>query len=202
MQQTTSDGLIRCGWAMNHEAHRQYHDAEWGVPVYDDARQFEFLVLESAQAGLSWLTILLRRNGYRAAFHDFNPEAIARMTQADVERLMLDSRIIRNRKKIEATITNARAFLETAARHGSFSRYLWGFVEGKPIQNSFTRIQDVPAKTPLAETMAKDLKRLGFSFLGPVVLYAHMQATGLTNDHLTSCFRYEPVRELGQKALF
>lgn len=191
------DGLPRCDWALTHEAHLPYHDTEWGVPVTDDRRQFEFLVLESAQAGLSWLTILKRRDGYRNAFCDFNPEAVARLTEQDVERLMCDTGIIRNRKKIEATIKNARAFLHVAEQHGSFCRYIWNFVDGRPIRNAFTRSEQIPPLTPLAERMAKEMKKLGFSFLGPTVLYAHMQATGLVNDHLTGCHCYEKICAMG-----
>lgn len=187
------DGLTRCEWPLQHEAQIPYHDQEWGVPVTDDRRQFEFLVLEAAQAGLSWQTILLRRGGYRAAFHDFDPLAVARMTQADVERLMLDSSIIRNRKKIESTIRNAQAFLNIVEEYGSFCRYFWNFVDGRPIQNRCVQTTDIPAKTPLAESIAKDMKRRGFSFLGPVVMYAHMQASGMVNDHLVSCFRHGEV---------
>ena len=191
--------LVRCPWGMHSPEEVIYHDAEWGVPCYDDAGIFEFLTLEAAQAGLSWLTILRKRENYRRAFAGFDAAKVAAFTPADVERLMGDAGIVRNRKKIESAIKNARLFLETAARHGSFARYIWGFVDGKPLQPNFTRVEDMPARTPLAETIAKELKRLGFSFLGPTVIYAHMQATGMTNDHLVGCFRHAPIAALGAK---
>lgn len=181
---------VRCPWALHSSAETAYHDTEWGVPRYDDAAQFEFLVLESAQAGLSWSTILNKREGYRRAFANFDPHAVAAFGPGDVERLLGDSGIVRNRKKIESAVRNAGLFLETAARHGSFSAWLWGFVDGRPVVNRWERTEDVPATTPLSDTVAKEFKRLGFSFLGSTVLYAHMQATGLVNDHLVSCFRH------------
>lgn len=180
----------RCAWAVKTELEKAYHDAEWGVPKFDDATQFEFLVLEAAQAGLSWLTILKKREGYRRAFAGFNPEAVAAFTEKDAECLLADSGIVRNRKKIESAVNNARLFLETAAKHGSFSNYLWAFVDGRPIVNQWKDAREVPATTPLSDTVAKELKRAGFKFLGSTVIYAHMQATGLINDHLTSCFRH------------
>ncbi len=185
--------LSRCPWGMQAEL-EQYHDTEWGVPCFDDRRQFEFLILEAAQAGLSWLTILKKREGYRQCFAEFAPEQVAAFTQADVERLMLTPEIVRNRKKIESTISNARCFLEIAARHGSFCAWFWRFTEGKPIVNHWETAQAVPAHTPLAQSMAKEMKRLGFSFLGPTVLYSHMQATGMVNDHLIGCFRHSQVQ--------
>ena len=182
---------IRCAWAVKTEIERAYHDTEWGIPRFDDAGQFEFLVLESAQAGLSWLTILRKREAYRKAFANFSPAAVAEFTERDVDRLMLDSGIVRNRKKIESAIGNARLFLEIAAKHGSFSTYIWRFVEGKPIVNAWTEMRQVPPTSPVSDAIAKEFKRLGFKFLGTTVLYAHMQATGMVNDHLVSCFRYD-----------
>jgi DNA-3-methyladenine glycosylase I len=174
----------------------RYHDEEWGVPVYDDRLQFEFLVLESAQAGLSWLTILKKREHYRAAFAGFDPQEVARFGEAEVERLLGNAGIVRNRRKIEAAINNARRFLELQEEYGSFSRYIWSFQGGEPIVNSPERLEQVPASTELSERIARELKRRGFRFLGPTILYAHMQAVGMVNDHLRSCFRYaELLRE-------
>lgn len=185
------DDRTRCHWALSTQAGMQpYHDVEWGVPVRDDRTQFEFLVLESAQAGLSWYTILRKREGYRRAFAAFDPERIARYTPARVEKLMGDAAIVRNRAKIEATIGNARQFLAVQREFGSFSNYLWGFVDGQPIVNRWRAPTEVPATTALSDALAKDLKQRGFKFLGSTVIYAHLQATGLVNDHLLSCFRY------------
>jgi len=191
-----NDGRIRCPWTLAPGYETRYHDEEWGVPCLDDAGQFEFLVLESAQAGLSWLTILNRREGYRRCFANFDPEKVARFTENDVKRLLADPGIIRNRKKIESTIKNARLFLELAAKHGSFSKYIWAFVDGRPVKNAWEKTEDVPVFTPVAEKMAKEMKKMGFGFLGPTVLYAHMQATGMVNDHLVSCFRHAEVNAL------
>lgn len=185
---------VRCPWALGSAIEIEYHDKEWGVPRHDDAGQFEFLVLESAQAGLSWITILKKREGYRRAFAGFDPQAVARFEEDDVRRLLQDDGIVRNRKKIESAINNARRFLEVAATYGSFSRYLWDFVDGRPLVNHWKNPGEVPPKTPLSEAIARDLKKKGFSFLGPTTVYAHMQATGLVNDHLVSCFRH---RETG-----
>jgi DNA-3-methyladenine glycosylase I len=184
------DGLSRCPWCARSPLEMEYHDREWGVPRYDDAGQFEFLVLESAQAGLSWTTILKKREGYRAAFAGFDPVRVAAFTANDVERLARDEGIVRNRKKIESAIGNARLFLELAARHGSFSRWLWAFVDGVPVKNAWRESSAVPATTPLSDAVSKEMKKLGFSFLGSTVLYAHMQATGLVNDHLVGCHRH------------
>jgi len=190
----------RCQWAGNDdELYIHYHDTEWGVPVYDDRRLFEFLILEGAQAGLSWITILKRRDHYRKAFADFDPEKVARFNQNKVEKLLLDPGIIRNRLKIESAVKNAKAFLKVQQEFGSFSAYQWRFVEGKPIQNSFKTQADLPAKTPISEAFSKDLKKRGFSFVGPTIVYAHMQAVGMVNDHVTDCFRYEPVRKMAKK---
>ena len=181
---------VRCPWSLRSDIEIAYHDQEWGVPRRDDRGQFEFLILESAQAGLSWTTILRKREGYRKAFAGFDPVKVAAFGPADVERLLADSGIVRNRKKIEAAIGNARLFLELAAKHGSFSNYIWNFVDGRPLVNHWREIGEVPATTPLSDAIAKECKKLGFKFLGSTVLYAHMQATGLVNDHLVSCFRH------------
>lgn len=186
----------RCAWAVKTDIELAYHDTEWGVPRRDDAGQFEFLVLESAQAGLSWLTILKKREGYRNAFAGFDPVKVAAFTEKDVERLMGDANIVRNRKKIESTVTNARLFLDLAAKHGSFANYIWRFTDGQPIINGWKDMQQVPATTPVSDAMAKEFKRLGFKFLGSTVLYAHMQATGMVNDHVTACFRHKECRKL------
>jgi len=191
-----SDGRPRCHWALSTQAGMQdYHDIEWGVPVSDDLTQFEFLVLESAQAGLSWYTILRKREGYRRAFAAFDPERIGRFTPARVEKLMNDAGIVRNRAKIEATIGNARQFLAVQREFGSFCDYLWRFVDGKPIVNCWPTPAEVPATTALSDALAKDLKQRGFKFLGSTVIYAHLQATGLVNDHLLSCFRYAELTQ-------
>lgn len=188
--------LIRCPWCARSDIETVYHDQEWGVPRRDDLGQFEFLILESAQAGLSWTTVLRKREGYRRAFAGFDPVKIAAFDQTDVERLLADSGIIRNRKKIEAAIGNARIFLDLAAKHGSFSNWFWSFVDGRPIVNQWRDHAKIPATTPLSDAIAKECKKLGFKFLGSTVLYAHMQATGLINDHLVSCFRHaELARE-------
>lgn len=186
---------IRCPWSLRCPEETLYHDTEWGLPHFDDSALFELMIMESAQAGLSWETILKKREGYRKCFTGHAPETVAAFTQADVERLVLDPSIVRHRKKIEAAISNARLFCETAAKYGSFSRYLWDFVDGKPIINAWTDQKQVPAITPLAQTLAKDLKKRGFTFLGPATVYAYMQASGMVNDHLVSCFRYHEVQQ-------
>jgi DNA-3-methyladenine glycosylase I len=180
----------RCEWSIGSEIYTKYHDEEWGIPVYDDRKVFEFLILESAQAGLSWITILKRREGYRNAFAGFDPEKVALFDADKVEELMLDAGIIRNRRKIEAAIGNAKAFLKVQHEFGSFSAYIWKFVGGEPIVNHFETLKELPAKTELSEEISKDLKKRGFVFLGPTIVYAHMQATGMVNDHLISCFRH------------
>lgn len=185
---------IACPWCLTGaENMRVYHDEEWGAPRRDDHGQFEFMTLEAAQAGLSWSTILNKRDGYRRAFADFDPEKVARFGPADESRLLADPGIVRNRLKIKAAIGNARLFLELAAKHGSFSRYIWGFVDGKPIRNAWTRQDELPATSPESDAIAKEMKRLGFKFFGSTIVYAHMQATGMVNDHLVSCFRYRQV---------
>lgn len=186
----------RCPWCLKSALEQDYHDREWGRPRYDDAGQFEFLTLEAAQAGLSWLTVLKKRSGYRAAFAGFDPQKVAQFTEKDVAALVSDPSIIRNRKKIESAIGNARLFLELAARHGSFSAWIWSFVDGRPLVNNWKEMAQIPATTPLSDTVSRELKRLGFRFLGSTVVYAHMQATGLVNDHLQSCFRHAEIRSL------
>jgi len=180
----------RCPWCLRSEAERLYHDTEWGVPSHDERHLFEFLILEGAQAGLSWSTILNKREGYRRAFADFDPARVARFTEAKIEKLLKDPGIVRNRLKVQSAVTNARAFLEVQAAHGSFSDYLWGFVDGRPVRNAWKTLAEVPASTPLAETLSRDLKKREFRFVGPTVCYAYMQAVGLVNDHLVDCFRY------------
>ena len=183
----------RCAWGRMDELYIAYHDNEWGVPVYDDQKIFEFLVLESAQAGLSWITVLRKRENYRRAFAGFDPKRIAKFSQRDVEKLLGNAGIIRNRLKIEAAINNARCFLEIQKEFGGFAKYIWGFVGGKPLRNKWKKISDLPVTTKEAEALSKDLKKRGFKFLGPTVIYAHMQATGMVNDHIVDCFRYHEV---------
>ncbi|MFN3996786.1 DNA-3-methyladenine glycosylase I [Algoriphagus sp.] len=184
----------RCPWCLGFPEYISYHDTEWGVPVYDDRIHFEFLVLESAQAGLSWATILKKREGYRKAFADFDYRLVADFPESYVQELLQDSGIIRNVLKIRAAISNARRFMEVQQEFGSFSNYIWGFVGGKPIQNSLRTMGEALATTPESDRLAKDLKKRGFKFLGSTTIYAHMQATGLVNDHLVSCFRYQELR--------
>jgi DNA-3-methyladenine glycosylase I len=186
------ENIQRCGWCTSTPVYIKYHDEEWGKEVADDRKMFEFLVLESAQAGLSWLTILKRRDAYRNAFTDYHAEKIAKMTEQDVERLMQDSGIIRNRLKIKATITNARHFLEIQKEFGSFCAYLKSFLpEGKPITNHWTALSEIPASTPLSDAISKDMKKRGFKFFGTTICYAHLQAVGYVNDHLEGCaFKY------------
>jgi DNA-3-methyladenine glycosylase I len=192
--------ISRCQWAEGVSlAYIEYHDKEWGVPVFDDRVQFEFLTLEGAQAGLSWSTILNKRDGYRKLFADFDTEKVARLTKKRVEKLLTDPAIVRNRLKVESTVTNAKAFLEVQKEFGSFSEYIWGFVGGKPIQNKFKKDGDVPATSPESDALSKDLKKRGFRFVGSTIMYAHMQATGMVNDHVTGCFRYKPCAALGKK---
>ena len=186
--------LQRCQWAPESSAlYIAYHDEEWGVPVYDDQKIFEFLVLESAQAGLSWSTVLNKRENYRKAFAGFDPNKIARFTPKDVTKLLQNAGIIRNRAKIEAAINNAQRFLDIQKEFGTFARYIWAFVGGKPKKNKLKHVKDLPAITPEAEALSKDLKQRGFKFLGPTVMYAHMQATGMVNDHIVTCFRYNQI---------
>lgn len=186
----------RCPWPGKDPLYLDYHDREWGVPMADDRRLFELLVLESAQAGLSWITILRRREGYRRAFDGFDPERIASYGPDRISALLCDTGIIRNRKKIESAVSNARAFLGIRETFGSFSAYLWGFVDGKPVVNEWKEMTEVPAKTDLSETISRDMKSRGFSFFGPVACYAFLQSAGVVNDHLVSCFRHREVQFL------
>lgn len=183
----------RCPWCLGFQQYIDYHDQEWGVPVYDDQKHFEFLVLESAQAGLSWATILKKREGYRKAFGDFDYNIVAEFPESYAEELLQDAGIIRNKLKIDAAINNAKRFMEIQQEFGSFSDYIWKFVGGKPIKNNWKIMAEVPATTPESDALAKDLKKRGFKFLGSTTIYAHMQATGLVNDHLVDCFRHNSV---------
>lgn len=183
----------RCAWAGNDPLYVKYHDEEWGVPVHDDRVFFEFLILEGAQAGLSWLTVLKKRENYRKAFSNFNAKKIVNYTAADRKRLLANSGIIRNRLKIAATITNAQKFLEAQKEFGSFDSYIWQFVDGKPVQNKFKSLRDIPPRTPVSDAMSKDLKRRGFKFSGSTICYAFMQAVGMVNDHIQGCFRYHQL---------
>lgn len=178
---------LRCDWCLGSPEYVKYHDEEWGKPTFDDRTLFEFIVLESAQAGLSWITILRKREGYRDAFHNFDPILVSQMTNDDVERLVLNKSIIRNRAKIKATISNAQAFLNIADEFGSFSDYYWQHTNGQPIMNDFKQLAEVPAVTELATAISKDMKKRGFRFFGPTICYAYMQATGMVNDHLVEC---------------
>jgi len=187
--------MERCPWPGNDELYVKYHDEEWGVPVHDDRKHFEFLVLEGAQAGLSWSTILKRRENYRKAYDNFNPAKVANYDEAKVNELLANAGIIRNRKKIESSINNAIKFLEVQQEFGSFDNYIWKFVNYKPIINSWKVLAEIPAKTELSDEISKDLKKRGFSFVGSTIIYAHIQAIGLVNDHLVSCFRYEQLKK-------
>ncbi len=191
--------VARCRWAegMNDD-YIAYHDEEWGVPVRDDRTQFEFLVLEGAQAGLSWSTILNKRSGYRKNFAGFDPEKVARFTKKRIEKILLDPAIVRNRLKVESAVVNAKAFLEVQEEFGSFCDYIWRFVDGRPIQNRIRKDSDTPATSPESDALSKDLKKRGFKFVGSTIMYAHMQATGMVNDHVVSCFRHRPCAELGK----
>lgn len=183
----------RCGWCKGDPLYEAYHDLEWGVPVKDDATLFEFLILETFQAGLSWITILRKRENFRKAFDHFDYKKIAQYDQAKKDELLQDAGIIRNKLKVNATVTNAQAFIEVQKEFGSFSTYIWNFVDGKPIKNSIDNYKDAPANTELSDTLSKDLKKRGFKFVGSTVIYAHMQATGMVNDHEIHCFRYDEV---------
>jgi DNA-3-methyladenine glycosylase I len=188
-----TEAVRRCAWACRSAEERVYHDEEWGVPLHNDLKLFEFLVLEGAQAGLSWLTILKRRAHYRAAFDGFVPEIVAGYGEAKLAALLQDPGIIRNRLKIQAAVTNARAFLAVQAAFGSFDAYLWRFVDGKPIQNAWADYRFAPAQTRESQALSKDLGRRGFKFVGPTICYAHMQAVGMVNDHSTDCFRWRAL---------
>jgi DNA-3-methyladenine glycosylase I len=188
--------MCRCEWCGSDPLYVAYHDDEWGVPVHDDRLLFEFLILEGAQAGLSWLTILKKRDNYRKAFHDFDCERIARYTQADVARLLADPGIVRNRLKIASAIGNARGVLAIRGEFGSLDAYLWRFVDGVPRRNAWKSMAELPAKTDLSDALSRDLKKRGFNFVGSTICYAFMQAVGMVNDHTTDCFRYGEIRDL------
>jgi DNA-3-methyladenine glycosylase I len=187
---------LRCNWCIGNELMTAYHAAEWGVPVHDDRTQFEFLTLESAQAGLSWLVVLRKREAYRRAFADFDPMKVARFTDKRIERLLADEGIIRNRLKIVATINNARLFLDVQEEFGTFDKYIWSFVGGKPIQNMLGDKAKVPATSKESDALSKDLKKRGFKFVGSTIVYAHMQAVGMVNDHRVTCFRHKAVSRM------
>lgn len=189
--------LTRCSWCTSDPLYMEYHDSEWGVPVHDDQKLFEFLLLEGAQAGLSWFTILKRRDHYRRAFAGFDPVKVAAFTDEDQARLMLDEGIIRNRLKIKSAVVNAQLFLKIQQEFGSFDAYIWGYMPGRePLQNNWTHFSQIPVTTPISDAISKDMKKRGFKFFGSVICYAQMQATGMVNDHLTSCYRNLPVREV------
>jgi len=191
--------MNRCKWCGQDELYMKYHDEEWGKPVFDDNRQFEFLVLESAQAGLSWITILRKRESYRRAYENFNPSAVAGFDEEKVRELMNDEGIIRNERKIRASINNARRFLEVQEEFGSFYDYIWRFVDYKPVINKWKSESEIPARTELSEEISRDMKKRKFQFLGPVIIYSHLQATGLVNDHVMDCFRYEQLVKISNK---
>jgi len=199
MPSTPDPTLPRCGWATSDPLYLAYHDDEWGVPLHDDRRLFEMLILEGAQAGLSWITILKRRDGYRQAFHGFDPVRIARYKEKDVTRLLQDTGIIRNRAKIEATIKNARGYLAVVEDAGSFDRFLWQFVGGAPKVNQWETLKELPAETPQSKAMSKELKRRGFGFVGPTICYAFMQAVGMVDDHVVSCFKRQKKSRSGRR---
>jgi DNA-3-methyladenine glycosylase I len=184
---------VRCGWVHDDRLEVAYHDQEWGVPLQDDRKHFEFIILDGFQAGLSWITILRKRDNFRAAFDLFNPEIVARYNEEKHQELLQNKAIIRNRLKIQAATTNARAFLKVQEEFDSFNTYIWQFVDGKTIQNAWPTLADVPAQTPISEAMSKDLKRRGFKFVGSTICYAYMQAAGMVNDHVVGCFRHEEL---------
>jgi DNA-3-methyladenine glycosylase I len=183
----------RCGWCIGDPLYEAYHDEEWGVPVYDDETLFEFLVLETFQAGLSWITILRKRENFRTAFDDFDYKKIANYSEEKIQKLLLDAGIIRNKLKVRAAVSNAQLFMDIQKEFGSFSKYIWGFVDGNPVQNSVVDYKKAPPTTKISDALSKDLKKRGFKFVGSTVMYAHMQATGMINDHEVDCFRYDEV---------
>ncbi|KPK11231.1 MAG: DNA-3-methyladenine glycosylase [Acidithiobacillales bacterium SG8_45] len=193
--------ISRCQWCGSDPLYQSYHDKEWGVPQYQDRKLFEMLILEGAQAGLSWITILKKRQNYRKAFDRFRPETIAGYTQRDIRRLMADPGIVRNRLKIEATIHNARSYLQFREQNGRFSDFIWQFVDGAPKTNRWKTVADIPAVTPESDALSKALKQQGFKFIGSTTCYAFMQAAGMVNDHTTDCFRYREIRQLGQSSV-
>ncbi|MFZ3116183.1 MAG: DNA-3-methyladenine glycosylase I [Syntrophales bacterium] len=189
--------MKRCEWAVRSELERSYHDQEWGVAIHNDRLLFEFIILEGAQAGLSWSTILRKREGYRKAFDNFDAEEISRYTEADHSRLLADPEIVRNNLKIKAAVTNAQAFRQVCKEFGTFDRYIWQFVNGETILNSWEKLRDIPTSSPEAESMSKDLRKRGFKFIGATICYAFMQAVGMVNDHIVGCFRYGEIRNQG-----
>ncbi len=191
-----SKNLQRCEWAGEEQLMRDYHDKEWGVPVHDDRELFELIILEGAQAGLSWATILKRREGYRIAFANFDVSKVAQFSDQDFNRLISDERIIRNKLKVKSVINNAQRFIEVQKEFSSFNNYIWSFINHKPIQNAFTSLSELPASTPLSEQISKDLKKRGFSFIGSTICYAYMQSIGMVNDHVVSCFRYNTIKHM------
>ena len=195
-----SKKIKRCAWAGETSLNYiEYHDKEWGVPAWDDQTQFEFLLLEGAQAGLSWSTILNKRAGYRKNFADFDASKVARFTQKRIDKILQDPGIVRNKLKVNSAVTNAKAFLEVQEEFDGFANYIWQFVGGKPIQNKFRKDSDIPATSPESDAMSKDLKKRGFKFVGSTIMYAHMQATGMVNDHAVTCFRYKPCKALAKR---
>jgi DNA-3-methyladenine glycosylase I len=189
------DKMKRCSWCEGSEIYRKYHDEEWGVPVHDDRKHFEFLILEGAQAGLSWLTILKRREGYKKAFAGFDHKIVSTFDEERILKILRDPGVIRNKLKVRSAVTNASAFLEVQKEFGSFDSYIWSFVDGKPKINSWKEVEEIPATTELSDRVSKDLKERGFKFVGSTIIYAHLQATGIVNDHLVDCFRYREVQE-------
>jgi DNA-3-methyladenine glycosylase I len=200
VRKTPARKLKRCDWAGDSSLqYIDYHDKEWGVPVWDDHRQFEFLILEGAQAGLSWSTILNKRDGYRRAFADFDPQKVARFTPKRIAKILENPNVVRNKLKVNAAVTNARAFLEVQEEFGTFCDYIWRFVDGRPKQGRLKKQSDIPATSAESDAMSKDMKQRGFRFVGSTILYAHMQATGMVNDHLTSCFRYKECAAMARR---
>ncbi|NHJ87549.1 MAG: DNA-3-methyladenine glycosylase I [Asgard group archaeon] len=191
----------RCGWGLNHELEFAYHDNEWGIPVHDDCVLFEFLTLEGAQAGLSWSTVLEKRENYRKLFDGFDFEKIAKYDEKKITKLLENPGIIRNRLKVNSTVTNAQAFIKIREEFGSFDSYIWSFVDNKPIQNQWKTMREIPAQTELSVQISKDLKKRGFRFVGPTIIYAFMQAIGMVNDHIMNCFRYKEIKELVKKRM-
>jgi DNA-3-methyladenine glycosylase I len=187
------DNKIRCGWCLKFDQYIKYHDEEWGLPVHDDRMHFEFLILEGAQAGLSWSTILKKREGYKQSFANFDPTTVARFTPSRIEKILQNPAIVRNRLKVSAAVNNAKRFLEVQKEFGSFDEYIWGFVGGRPIINRWKNVEEIPATTSESDALSKDLIKRGFKFVGSTVIYAHMQACGLVNDHLVDCWRYGQV---------
>ena len=188
--------MKRCDWAGSDPLYHKYHDKEWGVPVHTDRKLFEFIILEGAQAGLSWITVLRKRQAYREAFDNFDFNKVAKYKEAKIQKLLQNSGIIRNQLKIRSAVKNAQAFLEIRKEFGTFDKYIWGFVNNKPVQNKFKSMKEVPATSSISDQLSKDLKKRGFSFVGSTIMYAHMQATGMVNDHTVDCFRYKEVKAL------